>query len=217
MNPNVISMYKTQASCDLVQAVVKAVGKEHIVIDISEGIVNATKAFSCIVEPCVDDVVLVNRSSDIFHVLSILERPQVDKMNLNFPGDVKLTSASGKIELLAADGINIVSAADASITSKTLNMTTADLRLHANTLKTTINDIDVFSKNIKINTKVLDMVAKQISQKTDVLVRWVEGVETLSIGNLIQNVRQSLTSHSNQAVITAKKDMRIDAERIHMG
>jgi hypothetical protein len=60
-------------------------------------------------------------------------------------------------------------------------------------------------------------VAKQITQKTDMLLRWVEGVETLSIGNLIQNVRQNYTSHSQQAVITASKDMRIDGERIHMG
>jgi hypothetical protein len=48
-------------------------------------------------------------------------------------------------------------------------------------------------------------------------MRIVEGVETLSIGNLIQHIRQNYTSHSHQTVITARKDMRIDGERIHMG
>ena len=31
------------------------------------------------------------------------------------------------------------------------------------------------------------------------------------------NIRKNYTSHADQAVITASKDMRIDGERIHMG
>jgi hypothetical protein len=70
---------------------------------------------------------------------------------------------------------------------------------------------------MKMYTQMFSSVARQVNQKTDILVRWVEQVETLNIGNLIQNVRKNYTSHSDQAVITAKKDMLINGERIHMG
>ena len=48
-------------------------------------------------------------------------------------------------------------------------------------------------------------------------MRWIEGVETLNIGDLVQTVRRAYTTRAERAVITAQKDVMIDGERIHMG
>ena len=54
-------------------------------------------------------------------------------------------------------------------------------------------------------------------QRVEQVVRWVSKLETVNINNWIQNIRNTLSSRSKNAVITAESDMKIDAERIHMG
>jgi hypothetical protein len=178
---------------------------------------NARAAFSCIVEPRAGDVVLVSQSANDFHVLSVLDRPEQQDMTLRFPSDVSLVASAGQMDLVSGDKINVVSATGAHMASDELTFTAGRMRVSTDELTSHANHINNHSQSISLYTNILDTVARQVSQKTETLVRWVEGVETLSIGNLIQKVRNNLTSHSSQAVITAKNDMRIDAERIHMG
>jgi hypothetical protein len=217
MNPNVIPMHDLSSNCEIIQAEVKSISDDRIVIRTNRGVVNATRAFSCVISPCVDDVVLISCVANRFHLLSILERPTASVMNIEFPGDAYLCSKEGKLNLSAKDGIDITTPAKAGITSTEINMAAANIGMQSNVLKAAVTDIEVLSKTTKLSVSVLQVVAKQISQKTDVVMRWVETVETLSIGSLVQNIRSNFILHSDQTVITAKKDMRIDAERIHMG
>ena len=87
----------------------------------------------------------------------------------------------------------------------------------ASQLAASLGDLVTHVNDAKIFAGSLHTVAKRVTQRFDALMRWVETVETLNIGNLIQNVRGALASHSHHAVITARKDVKIDGERIHMG
>jgi len=216
-NLNIIPLNKEHSGCELITAEIKAVTDGAIVIATDHGVINAKKAFSCLVALKVNDIVLVNYMPSGSHILSILERPDSSALDLKFPGDVKLSAASGKLDIVASDDINLISTADTNLLSKALTVTTPKINMHVKKLDAVVTDINAVSSNVRLNTKFLDVVAQQISQRTEVLVRWVENIETLNIGSLIQNIRNNLTSHSQQAVITASKDMRIDAERIHMG
>ena len=77
--------------------------------------------------------------------------------------------------------------------------------------------IEAHSKKVKLFSKSIDTISSRITQRTDVLMRWVENVETLNIGNMVQSIRNTKVCHAKQTIMTAKQDMRIDAERIHMG
>jgi len=57
----------------------------------------------------------------------------------------------------------------------------------------------------------------RVFQKSDQVMRWVETIETLNIGNWVQNIKHTLNSRAQHQIITAKSDVRVDAERIHMG
>ena len=217
MNPNIIPLHNDNDDCNLVKAIVKGLSNKTLMIQIDAGVINARVAFSCLVAPEVGDIVLVNQSANDFHVLAILERATGQDMTLKFPSNVKMVAADGQFDLVSNKNINVISAANTRMVSKNLNITASNIDINAAKLSTRTKDIESHSQSIKLYTNILDTVAKQVTQKTDTLIRWVENVETLSIGNLIQNVRKNLVSHSTQAVITAKKDMRIDAERIHMG
>lgn len=217
MNPNVIPIQTGQDECQLVKATVKGVSTHSLMIELNIGVINARIAFSCLVAPMVGDSVLVNRSGNDYFVLSVLERHAEQDMALNFPSSVKMTALKGQIDIISGRDVNLLSTAKTNLLSSEINMTSGEMNINASKLSANATDIESHSQTAKLYTHMLSTVAKQMSQKTEVLIRWVEKVETLNIGNLIQNIRQNYTSHANQAVITASKDMRIDAERIHMG
>jgi hypothetical protein len=217
MNPNVIPIQTGQDECQLLKATVKGVSTQSLMIELDVGVMNARTAFSCLVAPIVGDSVLVNRSGNDYFVLSVLERHTDQNMTLAFPASVKMTASKGQMDFSASSDINLLSTSTTRLLAQQISMASADLTLNTGKLSANATDIESHSQTAKLYTHMLSTVAKQMSQKTEVLIRWVEKVETLNIGNLIQNIRQNYTSHANQAVITASKDMRIDAERIHMG
>jgi|TARA_B110000971_G_scaffold201830_1_gene221015 hypothetical protein len=217
MNPKVIPIYAHQEDCRLVKASVKGVSKQSLMIDLNSGVVNAQTAFSCLVAPMVGDTVLVSQSDGDYHVLAVLERAAKQDMALNFPASVKMTALDGQIDMIAGRDVNVLSTAKTNLLSAEINMTSGEMNVNSGKLTAHTTDVESHSQTMKLYTQMFSSVARQVTQKTDILVRWVEQVETLNIGNLIQNVRKNYTSHSDQAVITASKDMRIDGERIHMG
>jgi len=217
MNPQVIPIHGNREESRLVRATVKEVSNQTLIIEIENELVNARKAFSCLVAPMVGDTVLLNQSADEYHVLAVLERPAEQDMTLAFPSNVKMVASGGQIDLVAGNDINLLSTSRTNLVSGNINMSSGELDISTANLNLRARDIEAHSQTVKLYTDILATVAKQVSQKTGMLVRWVEGVETLNIGSLIQNVRQNYMSRSHQAVITARKDMHIDAERIHMG
>lgn len=217
MKPNVINIPVQQLDCRQFSAIVMANSDNNILIDCELGVVKAQVAFSCLVVPQVGDTVLVNESAKDLHILSILQRPEQQDMTLNYPASVKMTAAKGQFNISSSESINLVSASNTQISAPQIVMNSSNMALNTGKLMAKIQHLESHSKTLKIYTGMLSMVAQQISQKTDVMMRWVESVETLNIGNLIQKIRHNYTTHSDQAVITARKDMRIDGERIHMG
>ena len=217
MIPNIIPLHAKHDECSLVKATVKGVSSQSLMIDIGAGVINARVAFSCLVVPVIGDVVLVNHVANDYYVLAVLERLAEQNMTLAFPANVKMLAADGQLDLIATKNICLMSSAETHMMAGKMHMTAGDMNITTGKLTSRSQEIESHSQSVKLYTNILNTVAKQITQKTDMLLRWVEGVETLSIGNLIQNVRQNYTSHSQQAVITASKDMRIDGERIHMG
>ncbi|MFT5505464.1 MAG: hypothetical protein ACI845_000782 [Gammaproteobacteria bacterium] len=201
----------------LCRASVKGISSETFLIDLDGKVINAKKAFSCLVEPEVGDLVLVSLGEVGFFILSVLERLANQNISIKFPANVNMSAADGDFKIVASDDIDLLSANSTNISSKTVNLVSVEMNLNSVNLSARIHDIDTQSTNINIFTRNVSVVAHQISQKTDVLVRWVEKIETANIGNLVQKIRNNLMSHSNQATFTAKNDLRIDAERIHMG
>lgn len=217
MNPKIIPLYKQSDNCRLMKAQVKYVAKDNVLIDTEIGVISARAAFSCLVVPENGDTVLVNYADNDYYILAVLDRPIKQDVTLSFPADVKMQALNGHIDLVATKNINLMTTADTHLVSDNLQMTSSNMDITTCKITSQSQEIESYSKTISLHTDTLSLVAKRISQKTDILVRWIESVETLNVGNLIQNIRKNYTSHSDQAVITASKDMRIDGERIHMG
>ncbi|MDY6903504.1 MAG: DUF3540 domain-containing protein [Thermodesulfobacteriota bacterium] len=217
MKTNVIPIRPSETGHITLTGKVKGVADESVMIETPEGVINAGVAFSCLVAPEPGDRVLFSKSERSCYVLAILERPSGKNMQMTFPGDVRMKTENGRMDLAAGTDLNLMAGENSSLTgSKTLlaganvKVTAGELSTHADTINTHANKAGIF-------VDAVDVVARRVTQRAENVMRWVEQIETLHIGSLIQHIRRAMLSHSQHASITASKDVRIDGERIHMG
>lgn len=217
MKADILSLTASNAECTLMTARVKGAAGDSVMIDIDGSAVSAGLAFSCLVKPMAGDKVLVTNSERECHVLAVLERSAGRETTIEFPGDARLSAPNGRMNLASGTELNLIGAQKTRMVSADTQIVSGRVSVHVDTLSARANKTETRLGAVQVFADSIDTVAKRITQRVDTLMRWVEGVETLSIGSLIQNVRKIMTSHSHHAVITAKSDIKIDAERIHMG
>lgn len=196
---------------------VVAVTDTDIMIHFNGQIIPSKQALSCLVAPQMGDLVLLSIDSDDCFILSVLKREASQNVLLKFPENLDIVTPKGKVRVLSHGDIELTSANKATVVAKSTSFIGDDISMLSKRLSITTNKLEANADNAHLTAKSIDTVAMRISQKADTVVRWVENIEILHLGNLVQNIRKTITSHSNQAVIIAKKDMRIDGERIHMG
>lgn len=217
MQQNVIPFFRQESDCAMLTATVKATSGQAVIIDTGATILNASIAFSCLVEPLPGDKVFINRVGADYYIVSILQRSAHANMALAFPGDVQFNARAGAIAMVAKRELDFTGAEAIRMTAAKTHINSAETALNSGHLSVNARAVDASAGHAKITAQAIDTVAKRISQRVETLVRWVEGVETLHIGSLLQNVRKLFSAHAQQTVITAQKDVRIDGERIHMG
>ena len=203
----------------ILSGMVESIDEEkHIRILGHDGHTSATMAFSCLVEPIANDVVLYSINERLeCHVLSVIERPDSNTTSLAFPGDVVFKAANGKLNLHAKQNLDISSEREInmvteeySLMSKKALFSIDNLRTVGSTLVSNIKNVCTFSESI-------ESVADRLVQKLKSSIRMVEGTDQTKARDVITTVKNLYTLRSRQSAILAKKDMKIDAERIHMG
>jgi hypothetical protein len=217
MKTNVVPFAGSTADCILTTAWVKGATGDSAMIEFNGGAVNAAIAFSCLVRPVAGDKVLVARTERECHVLAVLERSAGRETTIEFPGDARLSAPHGRMDFTAGTELNLIGAQRTRMVSADTRIMTGELDVSAGRFTGRSAKSEAHLGEARVFADSIDTVAKRITQRAETVMRWVEGVETLNIGSLIQNVRKIMMSHSHHAVITAKKDIKIDAERIHMG
>jgi hypothetical protein len=100
----------------------KVIGKDGpgFMVEIEGASCKASRAVNCLVEPEPGDLVLT--SGDSFgrrYILSVLERRETESVSLSFEGDVDLKVNKGRFSASARDGIDMVSAREVCIASRT--------------------------------------------------------------------------------------------------
>ncbi len=216
MKTNIIPFSDSRNGHSLETGIVKAKPDESVIVEINGAVIHAGRAFSCLVSPVPGDRVLLSCSAQECFVLAVLERKE-QKMTLDFPGDVCFRSVKGTIALEAGNRVEVSAlkridgaAPEVSLVSGKSRMISDELTLRARKVETHADEANLF-------VKAITAVSDRVTQRAKTVARVVEGVETLRIGDLIQTVRRTLTLRSRYANITARKDMKLDGERIHMG
>ena len=177
--------------------------------------IRAKKAASCFMSPGVGDKVLLFIDVDESYILAVLESAAADTMYVKLDGSLVLESTAEVT--IASDRINLVSRDSCSIVNDRLNLVSDSANL-------TLGDVNLDSRSAtssvnhnKFYAETTETVADTSTQRFRNSYRFVECMEQLKAGNLMQSVKSLFASRSRQAIIQADQDVKIDGERIHMG
>ena len=183
-----------------------------------DGVYSASRAFSCLVQPRINDTVLFSIDArQHCHILSIIERPGDDATRLTFPGDVMLDSDNGGVSINARQGLNLVSGQDLNQVAENYRLTAANALLNVGDLTAIGNTFAAKIKTVRTFADSVETIAKRWLQKLTHSFRQVEGVDQLKTRDSIHTIKNLYSMRSRQAAILARKDIKMDAERIHMG
>ena len=198
--------------------IIESCDEQGYQISCNKHLFEATKAFSCLIEPTRKDTVLFSTDANgRCHILSIIERHSGSESSLVFPGDVTLNAARGQLNINGQQGINISS-------QQSINQTSAEYAIIANKALFGIDSVTAIGTKLvaKITSlqtfaNSVETIADNMLQKLKNSIRLIEGVDQNRAMNVISTVKNLYSLRSKQAAIIAKKDIKVDAERIHMG
>jgi hypothetical protein len=184
----------------------------------SSGVWRARRATSCLLEPVPGDRVLVaHDEGDVVYVLAILSRSSGAAHTVVFPGDAQIVAPLGRIGLSARDGIELASPQSVSTVSATLDVQATAASVTIERAEYTGSWLNTCVERIKLVATSLDAVMDRWTQHLRQSLRRVDELEQVKAGQVDYAARDTLALHGSNALVTAKKLVKVDSEQIHIG
>ena len=181
---------------------VQAVTKHgYLVQQHQAGTLLMKKAFSCAFTPLMGDQVSFVKSDNGQHyILHILEREQ---------------QTPAQIE--SEHGIQISSPEQISLQSESLDIVNIKTQLTNETTQAYSKNINIHADQTSLKTRILESLAERSMQKFKDSFRMIERMEQTTAKDVINNIKNVFVQRSKNADISAKGDIKINGDRIHMG
>jgi len=197
--------------------VVEVDGNTYVVQN-ADGRFRAKRATSCLVDPEPEDEVLfAGPRTKGLYILAVLARPEGRETHLTVPGDLTLQIKNGKLAIAAAEGVDMVTSKDISMTSKEFNLRALEGNVFFDQLvylgKKAFAEVD----HVKTAMSYFDSVLERFSQRVKRSYRIVEEFDQLRTGQLDYAAKQNLRLCGKNALVTADALVKVDGEQIHLG
>ncbi|MBF0469874.1 MAG: DUF3540 domain-containing protein [Gammaproteobacteria bacterium] len=169
----------------------------------------ATVATSCLVQPIVGDKVLLWQDSEECFIIQILKRESnhvTTEISCHGPLSIK---SDAQLNLSAADEIGLQ--------SQQIHLCSHREQHVANHFLFTGREAKVFLSRIDLSAERVVCRIKSLMQSLVDSVRTVKRLESVTASKLIQRASELFSVDSRRVLIGAKKEVRIDGEKIHMG
>jgi len=213
---NVMPLFPGQTS-ELEYGVVQSTTDNNYIIKADCGIYTASRAFSCLLLPQIGDKIMCAFLDKQYYILAIIERPNEQHMALEFPADVSLRTQNGALNIHASKTVGINSADDINMTSKQLNVIAEKSLFNINSMMTVAKKSVAHIQTSQLFSKSIETIADRSVSSFKFVLKNVEGLDQTKAGEMISSIKNLFSLRSRQAAILAKKDIKIDAQRIHMG
>ncbi len=214
----VIPIYSNDNSRTPIQTcTVVSVEEGRILLDRAGVLLEAQRAFSCMVEPIPGDIVLTatDESSRVF-VLGILHRKGSQTMDICFPGDTQIRSDHGGLALNARESISLVSPAVSCI-SKTAVHKSTEAVVACETLTARGKELNAAYKTVSIVSNLINTMARQAINAFRGYLRSTENADVVKAGQMDRKIEGLMTVDSKYTMMNSSKSTKIDGEKIFMG
>lgn len=197
-------------------AKVVAVRGECIDLKSNGQIIVAKKAFSCLIEPMVDDTAMLNYDEcQQAYIIAILHRNNDAEATMKVPSNTTIT---------CSNQLTIQSNEKTALVSKSIHEISDNLIMDGKT--TTMNFDQGLIKGKKLHghiqalTFVADLIsasARQAMNKFVSYVRKTEQMDQIQAGQMGRKVDGLYNLNSKHTILVSSKETKIDGEHIHMG
>ncbi len=187
-------------------------------VDTESGRFPARRAFGCLVEPEVDDLVLlaVPFAGDLY-VLSVLERPTDSPARLTSEGDLEVELPAGRFTVAAKEGLELA-------TSSTLSLASRALSIRARVGGVLVDELSYLGDSVRAHGgaleaifDALDTVSERWTQRTKHALRVVEETDVTRARDIDTRAEGVLSMRGKHAITTAEELVKLEGEQIHLG
>jgi len=163
---------------------------------------HATQATSCLLAPVVGDRVLLCREQDDVFVLAVLTREHAFTAEIGVPHVDKLSIRAAKEVTLEAPLLRLAAGKMAVLCEQLVQMGTS-LTSNFRRMVESVGDKSVNAQ----------MISTQVENRATV----VTGTDMLRANSLVESIEGVATQTSEIALVTARRDVRLDGERVSLG
>ena len=161
----------------------------------------AQQAFGCPFTPIIDDFVMFVRCANrgVF-IVNILQRKHAYAATIANKNGIALQS-SQKINI-AADEIT---------------MSSKNTQMISHEYSHTSQKLNIKSDSTQFYSRTVESISERLVQKVKDSFKVIERLEQVNAQDIIHNIKNAFIQRSRQVDISAKSDVKINGERIHMG
>jgi len=177
-------------------------------------------AASCLLRPATGDRVLVSLGEgDDSYLLAILERgaSAARPAEISLAGDVTLNVRNGTLRMNADEGIHLATRQDVSLLAK-------HVELNAEAGRACMEQVSFSGKVLECSFESVRRLAGKceeqfghLLQKCGRSTKMVEGHEEVQAGSMRHATDGTMSMQSRNMIQMAEENVRIDAEKIHLG
>jgi hypothetical protein len=196
------------------------IGREggEVTVDTEYGELCARRAVSCLVEPAVGDRVLVagDLNEDLF-VIALLEQGDVSATRITVDGDLHLGVPNGRFSIVSAQGVDMVSAGDISLTSSEFSVRSDKGHIFFEELSYIGRKVLAQTGALKFVGGIFDTIAERVSQKVKRSYRVVEEIDQVRSNQIDYRAEKNMSLKGQNALVTANELVKIEGDQIHLG
>lgn len=170
----------------------------------------ASRATSCLLEPVAGDTVLVSRGpGDRAFVLAVLEREAAVPATLSVGAGDALELRGEAVEVRGARAIRLG--------TERFSLDASEGVLRAGTFQLVGSAVSGVVGTLDLVGRKLQSVAEVIQQSAGAYMRVSRTADTVRAEHMTRKAEKVMVLESQQALVSARSDVRIGAERISMG
>lgn len=188
----------------------QAAARTGQVVEVSDGTVvlavgarrlSGRRATSCLVEPAPGDLVLAIEAEGETYVLAVLDRTGGAEAVLSVPG---VSSATLNQDQLA-------------LRCETLSVDAGHATLRSRLAQVAGQTLNAVAQRLDVVARTLRRTADHEFSHAKTATRTVEGMESVTAGELMLEGRSVLAQRAGIVLVDAREDVRVNGERITMG
>ena len=160
---------------------------DEIIINMEENTIKAKKAFSCIIDPEPDDIIIctVNENGMVY-ILGIIERPANQKMSVSFPSDTHIHVNQGSLNINSTDNVTIASKCVSCFSESVIHKSHEAIVSYDN-ITASGNELQASFKTVRLISNLINTMAKQVIDKFKGYIRSTEDNDLVKAGQMTRH------------------------------